>query len=236
MRLDDLETDMPGVYEHPDWYLSTDTEGYREAVRVLRATRGKPDATITIYRGAPPGAKKIRPGDWVTTSRAYAEAHGRHADDPSQDWPVISMQVPVRDVYWGGNDFTEFGYWPKVGTTRPASSPAPGGTDWAGQLAQQLRAEFPGLMLDLHRDPSGYIVLPRIKVPEQRRGTGTAVMQRIVDAADANGDTLVLSPTAEWGASLARLTRFYRRFGFIPNKGRAKDFTTRETKIRRPGG
>jgi GNAT superfamily N-acetyltransferase len=119
---------------------------------------------------------------------------------------------------------------------RPASSPAPGGTDWAGQLAQQLRAEFPGLMLDLHRDPSGYIVLPRIKVPEQRRGTGSAVMQRIIDAADANGDTLVLSPTAEWGASLTRLTRFYRRFGFVPNKGRAKDFTTRETMIRRPGG
>ena len=117
MRLDDLEADMPGVYEHPDWYLSTDTPGFREAVRVLRATRGNPDATITIYRGAPPGAGKIRRGDWVTTSRAYAEAHGRHADDPSQDWPVLSMQVRVRDVFWGGNDFVEFGYWP--GTRKP---------------------------------------------------------------------------------------------------------------------
>lgn len=114
MRLDDLEADMPDVYEHPEYYLSRETEGWREAVRAMRAVRGRPDATITIYRAAPPEAGAINPGDWVSTSRAYAATHGRHAHDPAQDWPVISMQVPVRDVYWGGNDFTEFGYWPGV--------------------------------------------------------------------------------------------------------------------------
>ena len=113
MRLDDLEEDMPQVYDHPDWYLSRETEGYREAVRVMRQTQGKPDAVVTIYRGAPSVAQRIRPGDWVTTSRAYAQAHGRHPDDPALDWPVLSAQVPVRDIYWGGNDFIEFGYWPE---------------------------------------------------------------------------------------------------------------------------
>jgi len=82
--------------------------------RVIRAVRGRPDAAVTIYRAAPPGTSAINSGDWVTTSRAYAAVHGRHATDPAQDWPVISMQVPVRDVYWGGNDFAEFGYWPGV--------------------------------------------------------------------------------------------------------------------------
>jgi len=104
---------MPGVYEHPEWYLSRETAGFREAVRAMRAIRGKPDATVTIYRGAPPGTDRINPGDWVTTSRAYAAQHGVHATDPGQDWPVVSMQVPVRDVFWGGNDFIEFGYWPR---------------------------------------------------------------------------------------------------------------------------
>lgn len=112
MRIDNLEDEMPGVYEHPDWYLSRETDGYREAVRVMRAARNNPGAMITIYRGVPTEAAGINPGDWVTISRAYALAHGRHPDDPNQDWPVVSMQVPARDVYWGGNDFIEFGYWP----------------------------------------------------------------------------------------------------------------------------
>lgn len=123
----------------------------------------------------------------------------------------------------------------RLAVPEPASAggPAPQ-TNWPAQLADQLRAEFPGLMLDLHRDPSGYVVLPRIRVTDQRQGIGTAVMQRIIEAADANGDALALTPTAEWGSSLPRLIRFYRRFGFVPNKGRAKDFATRETMIRRP--
>lgn len=114
MRLDDLETDMPDVYEHPDWYASTHSDGYREAVRAMRAARGNPDGMVTIYRSAPPGVEKIRPGDWVTTSRGYAAGHGRHGDDAEQDWPVIAMQVPVRHVFWGGNDIMEFGYWPRA--------------------------------------------------------------------------------------------------------------------------
>ena len=46
---------------------------------------------------------------------------------------------------------------------------------------------------------------------------------------------LSLSPSTDFGASsVSRLTKFYRRFGFKPNKGRNKDFRTRDTMLRNP--
>ena len=57
-------------------------------------------------------------------------------------------------------------------------------------------------------------------------------MAAVVAAADAQGIDLALTPSDAFGSSTARLERFYRRFGFVPNKGRNKDFTTRERMLR----
>ena len=105
----------------------------------------------------------------------------------------------------------------------------------SSELAAQLREEFEGLKLGL--TGSGNIVtLARIVVPESARneGTGTQIMQRIVDWADQNGKTIALSPTGDFGGSKARLTSFYKRFGFIENKGSNKDFEISETMYREP--
>ena len=189
------------------------------------------DGTVSVWRINNPNRHRDRDVDeQYTTSRDIATVWRAPGTPEPVEERLPLAQVRLIEQY---SDETRVAI-----PERPAASGAPAGPEkgpsWPDQLAAQLRAEFPGLMLDLHRDPSGYVILPRIKVPERQQGTGTAIMQRIVTAADANGDTLVLSPTTEWGSSLARLTRFYRRFGFVPNKGRAKDFTTRETMIRRP--
>lgn len=105
----------------------------------------------------------------------------------------------------------------------------------AREFAASLRDEFPGLKIDLMG--SGKVVtLSRIIVPNDSRnsGTGTAVMQRLTRWADQNGKTLALSPSGDFGGNKARLGDFYKRFGFVENKGRAKDYEISETMYREP--
>jgi len=82
----------------------------------------------------------------------------------------------------------------------------------------------------------GTISLSRIVVPEGDRNTGkgTAAMQALIDYAGRSGQRIVLTPSADFGGSKSRLVEFYKRFGFVENKGRNKDFTTQETMIRPP--
>lgn len=105
----------------------------------------------------------------------------------------------------------------------------------AREFAASLREENPGLKIDLVG--SGKVVtLSRIVVPDDARnsGTGTAVMQRLTRWADQNGKTLALSPSGDFGGNKARLGDFYKRFGFVENKGRAKDYEISETMYREP--
>ena len=69
------------------------------------------DLTTSIWRGVPKGAK-IRPGDWVSLSRSYAEAHGDRTTDHAS---VDSLgRVECSDIYWAGTDMNEFFYLPKA--------------------------------------------------------------------------------------------------------------------------
>ena len=106
--------------------------------------------------------------------------------------------------------------------------------DWPQDLTHRLREQHPGLKLELHRDTGGYVILPLIVVPERSRGLGTAIMTEIINQADRHGDTLALSPTSDFGGSKKRLEKFYRRFGFVPNKGSSKNFDIQQTMIRPP--
>lgn len=78
------------------------------------------------------------------------------------------------------------------------------------------------------------IRLSKIVVPAEGReaGAGTAAMQQLIDYADATGKAVALTPSADFGGSKARLVKFYKRFGFVENKGRNKDFSTQESMIR----
>lgn len=125
------------------------------------------------------------------------------------------------------------GQAPRPGTGGVALAD-PGTVD---ELRAVLKADHPGLVLHLHGpDSAGFVTLSLISVPADQRGTGVAsrVMERLTAAADRNGWPLALTPDASFGASKARLVAFYRRFGFVPNTGRSRDFTTREAMIRHP--
>jgi hypothetical protein len=97
------------------WYNDPDSGVDQETTELLRQVRGNPDAEVEIHRSLPPehADKGILPGDWVTLSRKYAEQHGMHNDDPSQDWPVVSRTVRAGDIYTSGDSLAEWGWHPR---------------------------------------------------------------------------------------------------------------------------
>jgi predicted GNAT family acetyltransferase len=79
--------------------------------------------------------------------------------------------------------------------------------------------------------------LSKIEVPKGSRGQGigTAAMTDLVKFADESGKKVALSPSVDFGASSkGRLVGFYKRFGFVENKGKNKDFTISESMYRLP--
>lgn len=83
---------------------------------------------------------------------------------------------------------------------------------------------------------NGSISLSKIIVPSDLRGNGlgTSAMQSLIDYADSSGQRIVLSPSADFGGDKSRLISFYKRFGFVENKGRNKDYTVSELMYREP--
>lgn len=84
----------------------------------------------------------------------------------------------------------------------------------------------------------GWLHLSRIVVDKRRRrqGFGTHAMADLTTFADRHGLAMSLSPATDFGGtSVERLRKFYRRFGFVSNKGRRKDFRISASMYRKPG-
>ena len=90
--------------------------------------------------------------------------------------------------------------------------------------------------VSLYGDAEKGYTLSKIEVSgdERNAGQGTKAMQDIVDRMDREGAIIALTPDDAFGGNKNRLFKFYKRFGFVPNKGRNKDFRFRETMIRYP--
>jgi len=93
-----------------------------------------------------------------------------------------------------------------------------------------------GLILDVYESAkTPLITLSRIEVPKQMRNTGmgTKALEELTQYADESAKTIALSPSKDFGAtSVDRLKDFYKRFGFVENKGRNKDFSISESMYR----
>jgi len=98
------------------------------------------------------------------------------------------------------------------------------------QFAQQVKDKYGLETFDLETDRAGNIELVMIQAPRDSRqqGAGTAVMKALTDYADRTGQLIWLSvadrDSKTGTTSRGRLVKFYRQFGFIPNKGRNKRF------------
>jgi len=184
------------------------------------------DDVVTIYRATI--GDSIRPDDFVGVDRAVAEMELENVIDRDGDSArIIEQRVPVRDLLMG-NDSTEFVYYPASRSLN--QSPVS-----AQDISERLRNKHPGLKLDL-AGRGDVVTLSRIVVPEDAResGVGSAVMADLLEWADQSRKTLALTPSADFGGSKARLGGFYKRFGFVENKGRTKDYEISESMYRLP--
>ena len=105
-------------------------------------------------------------------------------------------------------------------------------------FTESLRRRYPRVEVQMSQNYCGVVVLHKVVVAQTERGarTGSAVIRDIIAEADERGWTLALSPATDFGgSSRRRLEGFYRRLGFVPNRGRHRDFDTTEAMIRRPG-
>jgi hypothetical protein len=86
--------------------------------RLILSLRGKPDASVKVYRAAPKGvASEINPGDWVTPNRAYAEMHGDRFDE---GFDIIERTVKAKELFTEGNSLFEFGWNPRPESPAPS--------------------------------------------------------------------------------------------------------------------
>lgn len=98
------------------------------------------------------------------------------------------------------------------------------------QLTAKLKAKHGLKHLWIFDSGNNQIELSAIMVDKakQKQGSGTAAMEDLIDFADERDLAIVLLPGVkdvhQGTSSRSRLVKFYKRFGFIENKGRNMDF------------
>lgn len=127
-------------------------------------------------------------------------------------------------------------YTPNIVAQSPLGAPV---LDQAHTTLAEVQAAWDGVDIKHSlSEKDGTIEVGRIVVPEAKRNTGlgTAAMRQLIAYADATGQRIVLTPSADFGGTKSRLETFYKSLGFVANKGRSKDFTTMAAMIREPAG
>lgn len=102
----------------------------------------------------------------------------------------------------------------------------------------QIAAAHPHVELSAFEHPEG-VKLNMIRVAPENQGQGYAgaAMRDLTSYADSNGLPLALTPErpeGNIGMSDAGLKRWYQSYGFVPNKGRNKNWHWNESMIRNP--
>ena len=108
-------TPQPDDYfSHPERYSQNTPHGL-ESVKAINTAidaikNGEKDVKVKVYRAVPTSVKegKLRNGDWVTPSKKYAEMHGTNRLEGK--YRIIEDEVPATQLWWDGNDATEFGF------------------------------------------------------------------------------------------------------------------------------
>lgn len=99
------------------------------------------------------------------------------------------------------------------------------------QLSKSLKNNNKGLITILLSENDNVISIDMIEVDSKARkqGVGSKVMKDIIKHADETNKEIVLLPAIsddrKGTTSRSRLVKFYKRFGFVENKGRNKDFS-----------
>lgn len=81
---------------------------------------------------------------------------------------------------------------------------------------------------------TGYIKLDHITINGHNQGYCTQFMKDLCSWCDLNNRILTLTPVNDFGSHLGRLKKFFKRFGFIENKGSNFNNKIKDTMYRKP--
>jgi hypothetical protein len=104
------------------------------------------------------------------------------------------------------------------------------------KLTDKLKKQY-DIKLSLYHSPrTKSLSLNKIIVPEDKRnvGTGTKVMKEITKYADKNDLIISLTPSTDFGGSKTKLIDFYKKLGFVMNKGKNKNYEFTDLMLRYP--
>ena len=106
-------------------------------------------------------------------------------------------------------------------------------------IFNSLLDKHPDIRFELYpTEKAKRVYLTGFIVPISMRngGAGSAFMEDLIALADKDGWMITLSPSNSYGGNVSRLKEFYKRFGFVENKGANRDFTHKEDMYRSPKG
>lgn len=120
------ETYPKDFYSHKgfDYYGNAGRDDDHEVYSKIVRMKDKPDEKVSAYRAIPTEVYKdalkkdsplkhmIRPGDWVSISKKYAEDHGNDHLGGKGKYKIAAMRVPARHLYTAGDSHHEWGYDP----------------------------------------------------------------------------------------------------------------------------
>lgn len=104
-------------WTRPDWYQSSseEMESFYRVSNALRSREenikkgGSGNVSMVVYRAVNKSVKgtKIRNGDWVTPSEAYARQSG---SEEVGGYRILKQKVFLKNLWWDGNSIAELGY------------------------------------------------------------------------------------------------------------------------------
>ena len=104
-------------------------------------------------------------------------------------------------------------------------------TNFISSIKKKYKEDFSKINIYEFEDK---ISIDLIVTKEKNTGAGSKLMQDICVYADKEKKTIILSPSDEFGGNKKRLIDFYKRFGFVENKGKNKEFLIFESMYRLP--
>jgi predicted GNAT family N-acyltransferase len=102
-------------------------------------------------------------------------------------------------------------------------------------IGRNYERKYPGMKAHVVNSHQGDVKLHSLEVPKELRGKGigSKFMKGLTKSADKQKQRITLSQQSE-PRYKKKLDTFYKRFGFVSNKGRNKDFSVSDTMIRKP--
>jgi GNAT superfamily N-acetyltransferase len=203
------------------------TSGLTHTIRAVESPAEK--AGQTRY----PGLRKYTSPVPVTKTKKKPNLVGPAIAAGAGTLAALDAEKTNREMQKKQKAFEEFMH--ESALAKVALKAAKPAAEVLSKISRAYGKKYRGVNVDASVTKSGDIQLNNLWLPPQQRnqGIGSRAMTGLTRYADREGRRITLNQAPEKGKKAA-LQRFYQSYGFQSNRGRSRDFTTRDTYIRNP--